>query len=130
MRVYHWVCLQLKLIIVDPDIGVSCLLRLYTDTLRAVAHIDTVFLFTDVVHGGKNLLIAVQGHVAIRENIIHTWRLRQPGQKGCLSQGKFFRCGVEIRLCGRLNTVRQVAVINLVQVKFKDLILCVAPGDF
>jgi hypothetical protein len=91
--------------------------------------VDAALLKARRQHQAEHLLVAHQRRLAIRVDVVHRRRLRQSRQEGRLRQRQVLGAAPEVRLRRRLDSVRQVAVVDLIQVDLQDLVPRVASRD-
>ena len=76
-------------------------------------------------HQIQHRRLSVPRRLDIRQRVIRRRRLQQPRQQRALAQRQIRRGFAEIRLRRRLNSIREVAKIGLVQVQRQHVILAV-----
>jgi len=104
--------------------------RVHAHTVGFRANIDAVLLLRDLVHQRQHLLVAVERGVAVFIDVVHAGSLRQPGQERRLRQGQPVGGGVEIGFRPGLDTIRQAAVVVLVQIQLQNIFLAEAARNF
>ncbi len=103
---------------------------IHTDRNFAVADPDAAGGLTQPIHQDQDLLLARQRHLGVGVNIVHRWRLRQAGQEGGLRQRELVGRLAKIRLCCGFDAVGEIAVIDFVKIKLKDVVFGIAAGNF
>ena len=82
-------------------------------------------------HQRQHVLLASEGQVeAAAEGIVGGRQLRQASEEGCLRQREVGRIYAEVGVRSGLDTVGQVAVVNLVEVDLQDSLLGVGARQF
>ena len=74
-------------------------------------------------HQGEDVGLAGLSPREVGQGVVPGRRLRQAGQQAGLGQVQVARRLAEVGLCGCLDAVGQVAVVDLVQVQLQDLVL-------
>jgi len=129
MRVAHPKGRRGKIIVFHLLGGFGGPSRVHAHPLGAVAHLDAIFLDRQLVHQHQDGLVPVKGRLAVSIDVINRGRLHQPRQEGRLAQVQVLGRGMKIHLRRGLHPVRQVAVVDFVEIHLQDIILGVLAGD-
>ncbi len=100
-----------------------------TDRLLGIADKNAALFLAGDHHQTEHLTLPGQRNFTVRENVIHRWRLDQARQEGCLGEGQLVGGGVEVGERGRLDAIRQIPVVILIEIQLQDFIFRIAACD-
>ena len=81
-------------------------------------------------HQTQHNPLASLGTVGLGIGVVVCRQLGQPCQQRRFCQRQVGRFLAKIGLCGGIDPIRKVSIINLVEIQLQDLLFAVAPGDF
>ena len=81
-------------------------------------------------HQAQHNPLASLGTVGLGIGVVICWQLGQPSQQRRFRQRQVSCFLAEIGLCGGVDPIGKISIINLIEIQLQDLLFAVAPGDF